>query len=177
MAANTANRNNQLFDQILDSIDNQLKTIENTQLKALELVQFSQLQMLQGLFSVDDDQADDDFFLDIQQFDSLQKIAAQQGHKDLVGPHVTKSEFVFNRRVFRNQFGQPPQYALSGQTGRCPFSFSGGTREQGLDFQQFFNQGRFVHVEFSNFCIFFFVLQELILIKSNTLIKKVNCVM
>ncbi|MFK5927328.1 MAG: lytic transglycosylase domain-containing protein [Desulfuromusa sp.] len=79
MAANTADSNKQLFDQILDSLDNPLETIENTQLKALELAQFSQLQMLQGLFSTEDEQTDDDFFLDIQQFDSLQKIPAQQG--------------------------------------------------------------------------------------------------
>ena len=77
IAVETVNKNKQLFDQVLDSFDNSLESIENAQLKAIELAQFSQLQMFQGLFSIDDEQADDSLFLEIRQFDTLQKISIQ----------------------------------------------------------------------------------------------------
>jgi len=78
IVTDAADRNNQIFNQVLDRAVNHSKTIENSQLQAAELAKFAQLQLLQGLFSIDEEKFDDGFSPDFQSVDLLTKMAAQQ---------------------------------------------------------------------------------------------------
>ncbi len=78
IAVDTPDKNNLIFNQVLDSAVNSMKNIENTYFKAVDIAQLAQLQLLQGLFSIDEEQTGDSFFTDVQKFDLLPKIASQQ---------------------------------------------------------------------------------------------------
>ncbi|MDX2480683.1 MAG: lytic transglycosylase domain-containing protein [Desulfuromusa sp.] len=78
IVAGTVDRKNQIFDKVLDRAANHPKEIGNSQLQAAELAKYSQLRLLQGLFSIDEEKADDSVFPALQQVDILGKMAVQQ---------------------------------------------------------------------------------------------------
>jgi len=75
-----ANGNYKKFKQVFDGTVNSLKIIDNSKLQAAELARFSQLHLLQGLFSVDEEKEGDGFFSNLRQLESLQRTVAQKSH-------------------------------------------------------------------------------------------------
>jgi len=73
-------RNYKKFTQVLDGTVKPLKILENSKLQAAEVAKFSQLHLLQGLFSADEEKTGDDFFSNLRQLESLEKTVAQKSH-------------------------------------------------------------------------------------------------
>ena len=79
IAIDNLKQSHQPFEQVFDSTVNSLKSNENSQKQMIEQMKLVQLQMLQGLFSVEDETDTDDFFSGFNIIDSMQQLTLQQG--------------------------------------------------------------------------------------------------
>ncbi|MEE4252679.1 MAG: lytic transglycosylase domain-containing protein, partial [Desulfuromusa sp.] len=77
-ADSVAHRDNKTFTRVFDGTVKTSKIIEDSQFQAAELARFSQLHLLQGLFSDDDENGDGGFFSNLRQLESLEKTVAQK---------------------------------------------------------------------------------------------------
>lgn len=69
---------NSKFTQVFDNSVNSLKPLENSEVQAAQIAKYSQLHLLQGLFSTDEESGEDEFFSSLRQFESLEKTIAQK---------------------------------------------------------------------------------------------------
>ena len=78
IATDNLKQNHHLFEQVLDDTVNSLKSIENSQNQMIAQTKLAQLQLLQGLFSIEDETDTDDFLFGFSHVDSLQQLTLQQ---------------------------------------------------------------------------------------------------
>lgn len=71
-------KNHKLFEQIFDSTVNPLKSNANAQKQIVEQMKLAQIQLLQGLFSVEDEADADDFFSGFDNIESLRQLTLQR---------------------------------------------------------------------------------------------------
>ncbi|WP_321389670.1 lytic transglycosylase domain-containing protein [uncultured Desulfuromusa sp.] len=80
ITSETAYEKSHKFTQVFDDSVNDLKSLENSKLQAAQIAKYSQLHLLHGLFSTDEERGEDDFFANLRQFESLEKTVAQKSH-------------------------------------------------------------------------------------------------
>lgn len=77
-ADSVAHGENKVFTRIFDGTVKPSKIIEDSKLQAAELARFSQLHLLQGLFSADEEKGDGGFFSNLRELEFLEKTVAQK---------------------------------------------------------------------------------------------------
>lgn len=77
-ATNNLKQNHQLFEQVFDNTVNSLKSNDNTQKQMIEQMKLAQIQLLQGLFSIEDEVDGDDFFSEFDNIESLRQLTLQR---------------------------------------------------------------------------------------------------
>lgn len=75
---NNLKQQHQLFEQVFDNTVNSLKSNENSEKQLIEHLQLMQIQLLQGLFSGEDDTSPDNDFSGLSSIDGLQHLALQR---------------------------------------------------------------------------------------------------
>ncbi len=75
---NNQNRDSQSFDRVFDLAVNSLKSEENSQKFMIEQMRLAQIQLLQGLFSVEEGNTDEDFLSGFNPIENLRQLTLQR---------------------------------------------------------------------------------------------------